>query len=178
VSSKVRAARILVDVERHAVGWKRHPRIAIALRRAAVAAVRGAELTVAEEVMLSVSLADDATVRAANRNWRAKDKPTNVLSFPAVVPDKVAGAPFTGPVFLGDVILALETVETEALEQEKSLVDHATHMVVHGVLHLLGFDHMTASDAERMEETERRVLATLGISDPYAGTEPEETSAG
>ncbi len=160
------------------MGWKRHPRIAIALRRAAVAAVRGKETAVADHVMLSVSLADDAAVRAANRDWRARDKPTNVLSFPALAPDKLAGGGLNGPIFLGDVILALETVEAEATEQDKSLVDHATHLIVHGVLHLLGFDHTTPQEAERMEETERRVLATLGISDPYAGTEPEETSAG
>jgi probable rRNA maturation factor len=168
----------MVDVERHVAGWKRYPRLTLALRRAAISAVREAGVNLADQVMLSVSLADDVAVRAANRNWRAKDKPTNVLSFPAVVPAGLAQAPFLGQMFLGDVILALETVEAEAVEQEKSLVDHATHLVVHGVLHLLGFDHMTASDAERMEETERRVLATLGISDPYAGTEPEETSAG
>jgi probable rRNA maturation factor len=173
VSSRVRPARVVVDVERHAAGWKMHPRIGVSLRRAVVAAIHGSQVGVAAQVMLSISLADDAAVRAANRNWRAKDKPTNVLSFPAVSPAKLAQAPF-----LGDVILALETIEAEAREQEKTLVDHATHLVVHGVLHLLGFDHTTASDAERMEETERRVLATLGISDPYAGTEPEETSAG
>jgi probable rRNA maturation factor len=173
VSTKARPARILVDVERHAAGWKRYPRIGAGLRRAAIAAAEHAHVDVANGATVSISLADDAAVRAANRNWRAKDKPTNVLSFPAVAPEKLAKSPF-----VGDVILALETVETEAAEQEKSLVDHATHLVVHGVLHLLGFDHLTASDAERMEETERRVLATLGISDPYAGTEPEETSAG
>jgi probable rRNA maturation factor len=167
-----RSAQIVVDVERHAAGWKRSVRIAVKLRRAALATLQHAGVTLADPVMLCVSLADDAAVRAANRHWRAKDKPTNVLSFPAVSPDKLSKAPF-----VGDVILALETVEAEAAEQNKTLVDHATHLVVHGVLHLLGFDHITVTDAEQMEQLERRVLATLGISDPYAATEPEETRA-
>lgn len=102
-------------------------------------------------------LADDAALRALNARWRQQDKPTNVLSFPA-----------GDSVLLGDVVLAFETVRREASEQGKSLADHMSHLVVHGVLHLLGHDHERPRDADVMESLERQVLAGLGIADPYA----------
>ena len=106
---------------------------------------------------LNVALDDDKGVRALNARDRKKDKPTNVLSYPSGERD-----------FLGDIVLARQTVWREAREQRKSPADHYTHLVVHGVLHLLGYDHETGDDdAERMEALERRVLAKLGISDPY-----------
>lgn len=111
---------------------------------------------------LSVLLADDAEIRALNRAWRGKDQPTNVLSFPAGAPT-VNGAPR----LLGDVALAYETVAREAAEQGKSLADHFRHLLVHGVLHLLGHDHEEEEAAERMEGLERKILAGLGIADPY-----------
>ncbi len=111
---------------------------------------------------VSVLLTDDATVRALNKSWRRQDKPTNVLSFPTASPDKVATAPM-----LGDIALAYETVAGEAAAEGKRVADHTTHLVVHGFLHLLGFDHLTDADADVMEEQERRILATLGIADPY-----------
>ncbi len=116
---------------------------------------------------LSVVLADDALVQQLNRDYRGKDKPTNVLSFAlteAEEPELEEGA----PVLLGDVILAYETVQREAAEQNKNPDDHLTHLVVHGVLHLLGYDHETDDEAEEMEALETRLLATLGIADPYA----------
>ena len=115
-----------------------------------------------EAVELSVVLADDAAVRALNSDNRGKDAPTNVLSFPP------AFVPPAGPRPLGDVILALETVQREAVEQGKATVDHLRHLVVHGVLHLSGYDHETESDAEEMEDLERTILAGLGVADPYA----------
>lgn len=115
-----------------------------------------------EPTELSVVLSDDATVQALNREHRGKDYPTNVLSFPP------AFVPPDGPRPLGDVILALGTVLREAGEQDKAAVDHLTHLVVHGVLHLSGFDHETEAEAEEMEDLERVVLAGLGIADPYA----------
>ncbi|CAN5908406.1 rRNA maturation RNase YbeY [soil metagenome] len=106
---------------------------------------------------LTIALADDRRVRALNARDRKKDKPTNVLSYPSGERE-----------FLGDVVLARQTVWREAREQHKTPADHVAHLVVHGTLHLLGHDHETsAADAERMEALERRILKRLGIADPY-----------
>ncbi len=115
---------------------------------------------------LSIVLADDATVRTLNRDYRRQDKPTNVLSFAALEGD--APLPPTGPILLGDVILAYETSVGEAAHERKPLAHHLSHLVVHGVLHLLGHDHEDDTDAEAMERMEIAVLAALGIPDPYA----------
>jgi probable rRNA maturation factor len=161
-----------VDVQRHAAAWRTLPGAAALSRRAARAAVAGGGAMLLPEVEIAVSLADDAAVRAANRDWRAKDAPTNVLSFPAVAPERLGSAPF-----LGDIIIAYETVVAEAAAEGKPIEDHLAHLVVHGVLHLLGHDHMTSADADAMEAREREILATLGVPDPYAGMHPLETSA-
>src|SRR3954467_9100334 len=107
---------------------------------------------------LTVALSDDRRVRALNKRDRKQDKPPNVLSYPSG--DKA---------FLGDIVLARQTVWREAREQKKTPADHLAHLVVHGTLHLLGHDHETGdADAERMEALERRILKRLGIADPYA----------
>ena len=106
---------------------------------------------------LTIALADDKRVRALNARHAKKDKPTNVLSYPS---DERG--------FLGDVVLARQTVWREARQQRKTPSDHVSHLVVHGTLHLLGYDHKTGdADAERMEALERRILKRLGIADPY-----------
>jgi probable rRNA maturation factor len=112
---------------------------------------------------LSLVLADDATLRALNRRWRAQDKPTNVLSFAAQGEE----TPPDAPLLLGDVVLAFETVAREAAAQGKPLGDHLRHLVVHGVLHLLGHDHERREEAALMEALETRILAGLGVADPY-----------
>ncbi len=117
---------------------------------------------------LSLVFTDDASIREINAEWRSQDKATNVLSFPAF-PLEPGGKP--GPM-LGDIIVARETVEREAVDLDKSFDDHLTHLMVHGFLHLFGYDHMNNSDAERMEALETRILASLGLSDPYAGQDP------
>jgi len=107
---------------------------------------------------LTVALSDDKRVQALNKRDRQQDKPTNVLSYPS-----------GETAFLGDIVLARQTVWREAKEQKKAPADHVAHLVVHGTLHLLGYDHETGEgDAERMEARERRTLKTLGIADPYA----------
>lgn len=116
----------------------------------------------AEDLEISLLLADDAAVRELNRAWRGKDKPTNVLSFPA---NPAPGQP--GPQPLGDVALAFETLAREAEAEGKTLADHAAHLIVHGVLHLLGYDHETDAEAEDMEALEIKALARLGIANPY-----------
>jgi probable rRNA maturation factor len=119
----------------------------------------------------TVVLATDAVVRDLNRAWRKQDKPTNVLSFPSPRPELPTSA---GPseLFIGDVVLAEETVLREAAEQVRAAPDHYRHLVLHGLLHLLGFDHETPEDAGRMEAIETELLAGLGVADPYAGTDP------
>jgi probable rRNA maturation factor len=113
---------------------------------------------------LSVVFTDDTRIRELNAGWRGKDKPTNVLSFPAF-PATQGGAL---PPMLGDIVLAAETVSREAALEDKPLENHISHLVIHGLLHLLGYDHESDTEAEAMEALERRALARLAIPDPYA----------
>ncbi|MDQ0455283.1 rRNA maturation RNase YbeY [Rhizobium paknamense] len=118
-------------------------------------------------VEVSLVFTNDEEIRGINAEWRSQDKPTNVLSFPAfpIIPGDRPGP------MLGDIIIARETVQREAVDLEKSFSEHLTHLMVHGFLHLFGYDHMTTEDAEEMEGLETRILAELGLSDPYAGQE-------
>jgi probable rRNA maturation factor len=106
---------------------------------------------------LSVVLTDDAAIRALNAQWRKKDEPTNVLSFPAPANASI----------LGDIVIAYETTAREAAQEQKPLADHLSHLAVHGFLHLLGYDHESDADADVMEQLEREILARLGVPDPY-----------
>jgi probable rRNA maturation factor len=137
--------------------------------RARPAAPAGAEA--------SVVLADDATVQALNRDYRGQDKPTNVLSFANLEDARAPDLPDGEPVLLGDVVLARETVLAEAQAQAKTAGDHLSHLCVHGLLHLMGYDHMAEAEAETMEALERRVLAGLGIADPYAAAPASDAPA-
>lgn len=144
-----------IDAVVEAQGWRTalsEPPEALAarvLREAAVGeAARGA---------VGILFADDGAVRDLNRRWRQKDSATNVLSFPA--PE--------GFDTLGDIALALETVIAEAQQQQKSPTDHTAHLLAHGFLHLLGYDHEDDAQADAMEDRERAILARLGIADPY-----------
>ena len=115
--------------------------------------------------VVDITLTDDAAQQALNRIWRSKDEPTNVLAFPSA--DAATPGPEGAPLLLGDVVLAYETVAREAAEQQKPLADHLRHLVVHGVLHLLGHDHTNPTDAATMEACEIKILAELGVPDPY-----------
>ena len=117
----------------------------------------------------SLLFADDAEIHALNHEWRGKDKPTNVLSFPMLARDELLALPTEGPPeLLGDLALALETCAREAAEKGISLDHHAAHLIVHGLLHLAGYDHETsAEDARAMERLEINALAQMGIADPY-----------
>jgi probable rRNA maturation factor len=156
------APGIAIDLSITHAAWKRAlPSVASVARRAALAALAqsGKRIGAAE---LSLVLANDATVQELNARWRGKDAPTNVLAFASDEP------PMKGrPVLLGDVVLAYQTVAREAKEQHKRLADHLRHLVIHGVLHLLGYDHIKATPAKRMEALETRILASLGVADPY-----------
>jgi probable rRNA maturation factor len=156
-------ATIAIDLTVEAGAWPPETELAGLARRAvdAVMASIGATSEIASE--LSLVFSDDARLKVLNAGWRGKDKPTNVLSFPAF-PHSRRGAV---PPMLGDVVLAAETVAAEARAEGKPLDHHIVHLIVHGVLHLIGYDHETDAEAEEMEETERRILAGLDIPDPY-----------
>jgi probable rRNA maturation factor len=152
-----------IDVVIESARWRHAPRAATVVRRAIGAATpaqaRGAEL--------SVVLTSDRAIRTLNRRWRGRDKSTNVLSFPAPAPARIRlsrGAPR----HLGDIVLAFETVAREARAEDKPLDHHIAHLALHGFLHLLGYDHESHLQAEAMERRERRILARIGVPDPYA----------
>jgi len=158
-------AEIAIELAEPCPRW----RAALARRRALCitaveAAIALAKPRLKRQAEVSLVLADDALVRRLNRQWRRIDAPTDVLSFAA---EEQAPAP-QAPFLLGDVILAFETVSEAAEQQGKPLADHLRHLVVHGVLHLLGYDHQRPDEAEEMEALETRVLARLGVADPYA----------
>lgn len=142
--------------------------------RAVEAAVRqtphGDLATSPVAVEISVKFSDDTEVQALNASYRGKDKPTNVLSFPMVQPDLVDVLDIgdDGEALLGDIILAAGVCHREAEEKGIAMARHATHLIVHGTLHLLGYDHIDDAEADAMEAIERVALETLGIADPYA----------
>jgi len=137
--------------------------------RAAEAAARAAPELARDNLIVSLVLADDDEVHALNKQWRAKDKPTNVLSFPMLSRAEVLAASADAPEMLGDLILAHGVCRREAAEKGVPVEHHATHLVIHGLLHLAGHDHeLGEGEAEEMEHLERKALAMLGIADPYA----------
>jgi probable rRNA maturation factor len=153
---------IAVDVMAGPGDWSRIADIEALARRAIDATLAVAAHAPPMSTELSVLLTDDAGVRELNRRWRGLAKPTNVLSFPGSGPASPDGVRH-----LGDIALAFETVAREADEAEKSLADHAAHLIVHGTLHLLGHDHEIDEEAEGMEALEIAALARLGIANPY-----------
>jgi probable rRNA maturation factor len=154
-------AELAAEVVRHGGAWDEAAINDATIELAAHAAFAVAIPEKPAHYELAVVLTDDAEMRELNREWRGKDAATNVLSFPT---GEVVGE----PVLLGDVVIAYETAQRGTNESGISLSDHVSHLVVHGVLHLLGLDHTEDETAERMEDLERRALASLGIADPYA----------
>ncbi len=120
-------------------------------------------------VHVDVTLTDDQEMQAINRDHRGKDKPTNVLSFPQY--NAMAEIEGQDEILLGDIVLSYSTIETEALDQGKTFEDHLAHLLVHGSLHLLGFDHKDVQDADEMEAIEIMTLAKMGIENPYGQDE-------
>jgi probable rRNA maturation factor len=137
--------------------------------RGAQAAGEGEPLLANPRLIASLLFTSDAEVQTLNREWRTRDKPTNVLSFPMLEREELEGLAHDGPpVMLGDIALAYETCAREAAEKGVTLEAHATHLIVHGLLHLAGHDHVESDEqAEAMEALETRILAKLGIADPY-----------
>jgi probable rRNA maturation factor len=157
-----RHGAIEIDVVVEAGDWERLGDPDALSRRAVEAAFSVASDAPREDSELSILLADDRRVQDLNRAWRGKDQPTNVLSFPS--PEQ-PGQP--GPRHLGDIAMAFEILMRESLSEGKTLADHFTHLVVHGTLHLLGYDHELEAEAEIMEALEVKALAALGVADPY-----------
>jgi probable rRNA maturation factor len=149
---------IAIDVEDAA--WQALPELEQVAERAARAALGPENATCSVTLLFT----GDEDIRALNRDWRGKDKPTNVLSFP-VASDAVL--PPGEEDMLGDIALAFGTVAAEAEAQGKSMADHTTHLIIHGVLHLMGYDHETDAEAREMESLETAILKELGIRDPY-----------
>lgn len=158
--SSIATARIAADVIVEDEGWGSEASLIALVDRAIEATADVARLDVPPDAEVSVVLTDDARVRVLNRVYRGKDAPTNVLSFPpGPVPPRMP--------LLGDIVLARETVEAEAAVAGMTRDVHLTHLVVHGLLHLFGYDHLEEDQAEVMEGTERDVLARLGLPNPY-----------
>jgi len=159
---------IAIDLLVEAGDWPDDAELARLVADAVEASVAVAGLRVVEGSELSVVFSDDEHVRTLNAQYREKDRATNVLSFPGTPPGRNRFGPL-----LGDIVLAQETVAAEASEEGLSLSDHLTHLVVHGLLHLFGHDHLEEAEAEQMETLETKILGTLGIADPYADPPPE-----
>jgi probable rRNA maturation factor len=149
--------------------WQTEPSAEAVIYRAIITAAEMVDADTAE-AELAVMLTDDAGIRTLNSNWRGIDKPTNVLSFPALQPSG-AGKPDDAPRMLGDIAIAYETTRKEADDEQKPFDHHLSHLAVHGFLHLIGYDHEKDDDAEAMEALEQEILAQLGIPDPYADRE-------
>jgi len=153
--------------------WKKRRTAQSVVKKAILAAAKAASTAPAE---LAIVLSNDSTIRALNRDWRGKNAPTNVLSFPAAPdlsvrkagPRRGSGKSRDPSPYIGDIVIAYQTTAREAVAEGKRFDHHLAHLAVHGFLHLLGYDHENDRDAEKMESLERRILGRLAIPDPYA----------
>jgi probable rRNA maturation factor len=151
-----RAPAPSIDIRVASPLWDAQP-LAAQTVRAAIAAAAAA--LAAPDGEVSVVLTDDASIQMLNRDWRRIDKPTNVLSFPAAKPGSAA--------FLGDIVIAYETLARECAEEDKVFLHHLAHLTVHGFLHLIGYDHQSDSDADAMEGLESKIMGSMKMPDPY-----------
>jgi len=155
--------KLKLEISAPSPAWRKLSRARTMAREAVAACVAESGFAPLDGAEVSLLLTGDAEVRALNARWRGQDKPTNVLSFPAAPADRLADSPA-----LGDIALAFETLAREADAEGVPLADHYQRLVTHGFLHLIGYDHQTDEEAERMEALETRILARLGVADPYA----------
>lgn len=162
--------KLSLSLQTLAPAWKKAwPGARGEILRLAKAALKASELSEYQRgIAISVVLSDDDAMRELNHTFRGKNKPTNVLSFPAYDDlSEMESAPDDEPFHLGDVVLSYDTVRAESLEQKKSFRDHASHLIVHGCLHLAGYDHEDDREADAMEAMEIQVLSQFGIRNPY-----------
>lgn len=162
------ARRLDIDVVHEAGDWARIAAVEDLIRQAASAVAAHGAIDLGNRPSATIALGSDDMVRDLNRRFRGKDKPTNVLSFPAPEVNAAEGENQS----LGDIVLALETIEHEAASLGVTVAHHLQHLTVHGLLHLLGFDHQSAVDATEMEGLETEMLASFGVPDPYADSDP------
>ena len=155
--------QVEIDVIVRSARWRKRPTAKTIVKRAVLAAVEAISTPSTE---LAIVLTDDSAIQTLNRDWRGKNAPTNVLSFPAAAPGKSRSA----PPYIGDIIIAYQTVAREAVAEGKPFNHHLAHLAVHGFLHLLGYDHENDRDAEKMERLERKILKRLAVPDPYPPT--------
>jgi probable rRNA maturation factor len=152
-----------IEVIVRSARWRKRPSAKTVVKKAVLAAARAVST---RPVELAIVLGDDSAIRALNRDWRGKNAPTNVLSFPAAAPGKGRSA---SP-YVGDIVIAYETMAREASTEDKPFNHHLSHLAIHGFLHLLGYDHENDRDAQEMERLERKILKRLAIPDPYGPT--------
>ena len=155
--------QVEIDVIVRSARWRKRPTAKTIVKRAVLAAVEAISTPSTE---LAIVLTDDSAIQTLNRDWRGKNAPTNVLSFPAAAPGKSRSA----PPYIGDIVIAYRTVAREAVAEGKPFNHHLAHLAVHGFLHLLGYDHENDRDAQTMERLERKILKRLAVPDPYAPT--------
>ncbi len=156
-------AKLLIDIDHGSFDHKTVDHLRATAERSVNAAIGRADLEFPENAELSIMLGNDGQLRALNREWRNIDMSTNVLSFPG---KDISVGEEAGPL-IGDIAISMETLKREADLEKKSEDDHFSHLIVHGFLHLFGYDHETDDEADVMENLERSVLADLGIADPY-----------
>ena len=162
-----------IDINIACQGWPEPDELQQLAERSVAAAIKVAKIKLSPEAELSLMFGDDAAIKALNQQFRGIDRPTNVLSFPG---EEISPGEEPGLV-LGDIAFALQTLIREADLEGKAFDHHLCHLMIHGFLHLLGYDHLNDSEAEQMESLEIRALATLGIADPYASLEPDDDRA-
>ncbi len=153
-----------IDITVSAEGWSDEPHLMGILTKAIKSVAETAKLKWPQDAELSVLFTNDKQMASINGEWREKNQPTNVLSFPGSDVEIGEQSDF----MIGDLVFAYETVKREALDQEKQFEDHLTHLIIHGFLHLFGYDHIEENQAEQMEALEIKSLAQMGINDPYA----------
>jgi probable rRNA maturation factor len=167
---KSRTEPIKLEVIVRSALWKKRRTAQSVIKKAVMGAAKAVSTAPAE---LAIVLSNDSTVQTLNRDWRGKNAPTNVLSFPAApglpVPRRVGGKSRAPSPYIGDIVIAYQTTAREAVAEGKRFDHHLAHLAIHGFLHLLGYDHENDRDAEKMESLERRILGRLAIPDPYAG---------
>jgi probable rRNA maturation factor len=162
---KSRTAPVKLELVVKSALWQKRRTAKSVIKKAILAAAKAASTGAAE---LAIVLSNDSGIQALNRDWRGKDQPTNVLSFPAA-PAVVRGGKAQVPSpYIGDIVIAYQTTAREAVAEDKPFDHHLAHLAVHGFLHLLGYDHENDRDAETMENLERRILRRLAVPDPYA----------
>lgn len=180
VKTAKRKASIALEIECAHSGWRRLAGLETRLKKAARIISANLPKSLLCSGCATLLLTDDARIRKLNQEFRKKDAPTNVLSFPQYAPEDLKsamreqaslfGAAIKGcqiPLYLGDIAMSWQTVKAEALRDGKTGIDHATHLVIHGILHLFGYDHMTPAEANKMEKLEIAIMKDLGLRNPY-----------